>query len=110
MYQAEGKRQADAFYKESLPFGMARYVGCEWRSFTDAEAEFCFERLRKGKRERVCIVLCEKHLTGSEEDLDGFLKATLEPSFHGYEQCKRDYVLAVGGQDRRGPRAWSRKN
>ena len=110
MYQVEGKKRADAFYKANLPFGMARYVGCEWRSFTDAQAEFCFERERKGKREYVCVVLYEKHLTGSQEDLDRVLRETLEPSFHDYEQCKKDYRLMVGGHDSRGPRPWRRDN
>jgi hypothetical protein len=58
----------------------------------------------------VCIVLHEKQLTGSQEDLERFLKATLEPSFHDYQQCKEDYGVAVGGHGSRGPRAWRRDN
>ena len=76
----------------------------------NAQAEFCFERERKSKREYVCIVLYEKQLTGSQEDLDQVLRETLEPSFHDYQPCERDYGCAESGHDSRGPRPWRRNN
>ena len=108
MDKNEGKRRAEAFYKQNLPFGVARYIGCRWRSSNHAQAEFCFERVRKGKREYVCIVLYEKQLTGSEEDLDRALEATLGSS--DYRPCERDYGYAGGGHDSKGPRPWKRDN
>ena len=110
MEQAEGLERAKTFYKTNLPFGMARYVDCGWRSLADAEAEFCFEPKFKGNHKCVCIVLHEKQLTGSQEDLERFLKATLEPSFHNYQQCKKDYGLTDKGHGSSGPRKWRREN
>jgi hypothetical protein len=70
-------------------------------------AEFCFQRERRDRSEFVCIVLDEKALTGSQEDLDRTLQATLD-FFDGYSPCRNDYGLDAGQEvavARESPRA-----
>lgn len=104
-----GYNQAKQFYESgNLPCGAAAFVGSNWRSFIDAQAEFCFEFERESKREHVCVVLYEKDLTSSEEELDDVLRMTLEPAFHKFQPCDYAYGLGEKGGGSAGPRKWRR--